>query len=271
MLSERLDEIAQAPGAPFLAAQTSRGLFVRTAEVTALNALVADGGVTRGLGALFAEAERVARDGFTATELERQKLNSQRYLEQALHRERQESVGARWPTSSSATSCRTNRFRASSTSTACTSGSSRGSRWPKSTPRQDLDAGWQPRRRWSVRPNEPGSALPTEATLAAVIKEAGEPNADGVRRSRQHDSRCSSRCRHRARSRRTSTKTPTRRHRVAAVERRASRAQADDLQGGRDSVPRHRARAARRSRATRTSSRRETADDVIGAGRPRRR
>jgi zinc protease len=84
MLSDRLDEIASKPGAPFLAAQTSRGLFVRTAEVTALNALVRDDGVTGGLGALFAEAERVARDGFTATELDRQKLNSKLGLEQAL-------------------------------------------------------------------------------------------------------------------------------------------------------------------------------------------
>jgi zinc protease len=84
MLSERLDEIAQGAGAPFLGAQTSRGLFVRSTEVTTINALVADGGVERGLAALFAEAERVARFGFTATELERQKLNSQRGLDQAV-------------------------------------------------------------------------------------------------------------------------------------------------------------------------------------------
>ena len=34
MLSARLDEMAQKPDAPFLAAGTSRGLFVRPAEVT---------------------------------------------------------------------------------------------------------------------------------------------------------------------------------------------------------------------------------------------
>ena len=81
MLSERLDEIAQTPNAPFLRAQTDRGLLVRTEEATSLDALVPAGGVERGLAALFTEINRVARFGFTATELNRQKLNSQRYLQ----------------------------------------------------------------------------------------------------------------------------------------------------------------------------------------------
>ena len=84
LLSDRLDEIANKPGAPFLAAQTSRGLFVRAAEVTVLNALVPDDGVTRGLTALLAETDRVARYGFTQTELDRQKSGSTRYLERAV-------------------------------------------------------------------------------------------------------------------------------------------------------------------------------------------
>ncbi len=84
MLNERLDEIARTPGAPFQAARASRGLFVRTMEATSMQALVADGGAERGLAALAAEAERVARFGFTATELARQKVSSQRYLQQAL-------------------------------------------------------------------------------------------------------------------------------------------------------------------------------------------
>jgi zinc protease len=83
MLSDRLDEIAQQPNAPFLAAQTGRGIFVRTAEVTSLNALVAQGGVERGLTALFTEIDRVARFGFTATELARQGRGLQRVLENA--------------------------------------------------------------------------------------------------------------------------------------------------------------------------------------------
>jgi len=83
MLSDRFDEMAQQPNAPFLAAQTSRGIFVRTAELTSLNALVAQGGVERGLTALFTEIDRVARFGFTATELDRQARGQQRALENA--------------------------------------------------------------------------------------------------------------------------------------------------------------------------------------------
>jgi zinc protease len=84
MLSARLDEIAQKPDAPFLGAETDRRLFVRTEETTTLEALVADGGVERGLSALITEIDRVARFGFTATELNRQRLNLQRFLEKAV-------------------------------------------------------------------------------------------------------------------------------------------------------------------------------------------
>ena len=83
MLSERFEELANSPDPPFLAAQTSRELFIGPSEATSLTALVADGGVERGLTALFAEAERVRRFGFTATELERQKANMRLFLERA--------------------------------------------------------------------------------------------------------------------------------------------------------------------------------------------
>ena len=84
MLSVRLGEISQAPNAPFLRAQADRDLFVRTIEVTSLDALVAKGGVERGLSALFTELARVERFGFTAPELARMKLNLQRGLERAV-------------------------------------------------------------------------------------------------------------------------------------------------------------------------------------------
>src|SRR6185436_7513305 len=84
MLSARLDEIARQQGAPLLRAQSYRGLFVRTEEITSLDALVASGGVERGLGALFTEVARVARFGFTATELSREKLNLQRGLQRSV-------------------------------------------------------------------------------------------------------------------------------------------------------------------------------------------
>ena len=85
MLSARLDEITRAPNAPFLVARTGRRLFVRTEKLTTLDALVAKGGVERGLAALFTELDRVARFGFTATELNREKLNLQRGLQRAVN------------------------------------------------------------------------------------------------------------------------------------------------------------------------------------------
>jgi zinc protease len=75
LLAARLGELAQKPDAPFLDATTNRGLFVNTAESTSLSALVADGGVERGLAALFTEAARVARFGFTQSELDRYRVS----------------------------------------------------------------------------------------------------------------------------------------------------------------------------------------------------
>jgi zinc protease len=84
MLSVRLDEIAQTPDAPFLAARTSRGLFVRATEMTTLDAIVATGGVEEGVASLFREIDRVVRFGFTETELAREKLNLQRGLQRSV-------------------------------------------------------------------------------------------------------------------------------------------------------------------------------------------
>jgi zinc protease len=73
LLSGRFDEMSQKPGAPFLGAGANHGSFVRTEEASTLNALVKDDGVEAGLDALFSEAERVTRSGFTATEFDREK------------------------------------------------------------------------------------------------------------------------------------------------------------------------------------------------------
>ena len=51
-------------------------------------------GIERGLEALFTEAERVARFGFTATELDRQKRNILRGLERAVAEKDNTAVGA---------------------------------------------------------------------------------------------------------------------------------------------------------------------------------
>ena len=59
LLSARFAEMAQKPDAPFLDAETSRGLFVRSTEATTLSALVAEGGVeTRAGGALHRSRSR---------------------------------------------------------------------------------------------------------------------------------------------------------------------------------------------------------------------
>jgi zinc protease len=84
MLNARFAEIAQKPDAPFMAAGAGRGLFVKSAEASMLNAMVKDGGVEKGLTALYAEAERVVKFGFTQSEFDRQKVGFLRAMEQAL-------------------------------------------------------------------------------------------------------------------------------------------------------------------------------------------
>jgi zinc protease len=75
MLTDRLDEVSQAQNPPFMRAAADRGLFPmpRTKDQAALQALVANDGVARGLDALVTELQRVTQFGFTATELERAK------------------------------------------------------------------------------------------------------------------------------------------------------------------------------------------------------
>ena len=85
MLSARFSELAQKPDAPFLAAGAGRSLFLaRTKEQASLSARVKEDGIERGLEGLLGEAERVARFGFTATELERQKQSVLRSYERVV-------------------------------------------------------------------------------------------------------------------------------------------------------------------------------------------
>lgn len=82
MLSARFAELTQKPDAPFIFAGADRGsFFARTKDQASLSALVKEDGIERGLEALLAEAERVARFGFTTTELDRQKQNVLRSYE----------------------------------------------------------------------------------------------------------------------------------------------------------------------------------------------
>ena len=75
ILDARLDELGQRENAPFLRAAADRHLFPmpRTKDEALVQALVANDGVTRGLGALVTEIERVSRFGVTETELARAK------------------------------------------------------------------------------------------------------------------------------------------------------------------------------------------------------
>ena len=93
MLNERLVEITQKPGAPFLGAVSSQGRFIGSKEVYVLSALVEGGGIAGGLRALYTEGERVTRFGFTATELERQKSEMMRVFENALAEKETEDSG----------------------------------------------------------------------------------------------------------------------------------------------------------------------------------
>ena len=75
MLDSRLDELSQRENPPFLRAAANRSLFPtpRTKDEAALQALVSNDGVARGVDALVTELQRVTRFGFTATELARAK------------------------------------------------------------------------------------------------------------------------------------------------------------------------------------------------------
>ena len=75
MLDARLDELAQSASPPFVSAEAGRELLSapRTRDVAVLLATVSNDGVTRGLAALVTELQRLARFGFTATELARAK------------------------------------------------------------------------------------------------------------------------------------------------------------------------------------------------------
>lgn len=84
MLNARFAEIAQKQDSPFVFAFAGRGTFLaRTKDIAFLTAVVKDDGIERAMRALLTEAERVARFGFTDTELARQKVNVLRNYERS--------------------------------------------------------------------------------------------------------------------------------------------------------------------------------------------
>jgi zinc protease len=92
MLNARFSDMAQQPDAPFVNAFVGRSIFLaRKREQASVGALVKEGGMERGLEAILVELERVARFGFTATELDRLRQsmlrNYERLLTEAPNRE----------------------------------------------------------------------------------------------------------------------------------------------------------------------------------------
>ena len=83
MVNARFNELAQRPDAPFAFAGSGRGSFVRTKDVYQLFAAVKESGFEKAAEALLAEAERIARFGFTQSELDRLRTNYLRSMEQA--------------------------------------------------------------------------------------------------------------------------------------------------------------------------------------------
>jgi zinc protease len=93
LLNGRLAELARIGEPPFIGASSSGGGLLRSKDAYIVSALVEDGGALRGLDAVLTEAERVARFGFTATELEREKLDIARAYETAFaEREKTNSI-----------------------------------------------------------------------------------------------------------------------------------------------------------------------------------
>ena len=82
MVNARFAEAAQRPEAPFAYAGSGRGEFVRTRDAYQLFAGIKESGFTEAAQALLSEAERIAKFGFTQSELDRRRTNYLRSLEQ---------------------------------------------------------------------------------------------------------------------------------------------------------------------------------------------
>jgi zinc protease len=83
MLNFRLFELTQQADPPFIGAGSSEGRLIGPEEAYVLAAGVREDGHERALETLLTEAQRVERYGFTETELEREKRELLRFLQQA--------------------------------------------------------------------------------------------------------------------------------------------------------------------------------------------
>ena len=93
MLNQRLFELTKESDPPFMSGSSAKGRIVRSKEVYYLATSVKENGIPRGLEALMTEAVRARKYGFTTTELERQKQEMLRFIEQ-IFKERDKTESA---------------------------------------------------------------------------------------------------------------------------------------------------------------------------------
>ncbi len=98
MLNARLAELTQQENPPFINGFAFRSNLVRPVEGYGLGVMVENNGMERGVEALLVEAERAARHGFTATELERAKKQVMSAVERQ-YNERDKTNSARFASS----------------------------------------------------------------------------------------------------------------------------------------------------------------------------
>jgi zinc protease len=85
ILNNRLRELTLKSNPPFIYAYNSDGKFTNTKQAYSLGVSVKENAILDGLEAVVTEAYRMKQFGFTTTELERQKVQSMRSIEQAYH------------------------------------------------------------------------------------------------------------------------------------------------------------------------------------------
>ncbi|MFH1146265.1 MAG: insulinase family protein [Pseudomonadota bacterium] len=83
LLNQRLYELSRRPDPPFIYGYSTRTDLVRSKEAYMIGAVVKDNGVEEGLEAVLTEISRIKKYGFNKSELDRQKEEFQRGLEQA--------------------------------------------------------------------------------------------------------------------------------------------------------------------------------------------
>ena len=239
MLGARLDELSQSANPPFLRAAADRAAVPDAADEGRSGAPGARLERRRDARPRRARHRAAAR---RAVRLHRDRARPREAGDDARLRARRDGkprprvgeprrrVHAQFPRE-------TKRCRRSGRSSRSTGGSSRASRWPRSTRSPD---DWFPDQNRLVvvsAPEAAGVVLPDQAQLAAVVKTALGEAARGLRGCRggaDADGRAA-RARH---DREDDGPSGGRHHRVDAVERRDGRAQADDAEGRSDPVPR---------------------------------